>query len=74
MKLRLEDLGKIYTFEYFDGSIFIKMKGKFSFDDVDMRCVLDDIELLSHKNVIRDDYYTCLNYDNDKMRNFEDLI
>lgn len=75
MKPTLNDFGKKFTFDYLiDDHNWIKLKGTFTFDNENMRCFFIDIELQSHKSVIRDDYIVALSYDSNKMKNFEEVI
>ena len=74
MKLSLNDLGKTFKFELLNDGKFISMKGVLSFDEEELRCELDNIELLSHKDEYSNDYFTCLYYDRDNMGNFKEEI
>jgi len=52
MKLSLNDLGKTFEFEYLnEDNLFILMKGILKFDEEELMCELDEIELLSHNTL-----------------------
>jgi len=74
MKLSLNELGKTIEFEYFYSGEYILMKGVFKFDEEELRCEFDDIELLSHKDKYHEDYFACLYYNDKKMINFKEVI
>ena len=75
MKLTLNDLGKTFEFEYLSrrGELIL-LKGILTFNEEELRCELDNIELVSHKDKYHKDYFTCLYYNDMKMRNFKEVL